>query len=203
MKKTISFIIAALFSIVMWADKQGGTISSSTGVPLSPTETITLTYDGTGTNFANWEPKCHIYARLDAKNGKELSKEYTTGWAACDGDDEYAALPAKVMMTFVSKGIYSISMNIKSFFGVADNDLEKIGQLCIVVRAQYEGDDNQTNDMFINVGTYYMKNNWDGGDWTWREMTKDGENYKLENVVFGVKPVFELGFATYQLFHVG
>ncbi len=34
--------------------------------------------------------------------------------------------------------------------------------------------------------TYYMKNNWDAGaDWTWKAMTKDGENYKLENVVFG------------------
>lgn len=34
--------------------------------------------------------------------------------------------------------------------------------------------------------TYYMKNNWDAGaDWTWKAMTKDGENYKLEKVVFG------------------
>ena len=33
---------------------------------------------------------------------------------------------------------------------------------------------------------FYMKNNWDAGvDWTWKEMTKDGDNYKLENVVFG------------------
>ena len=33
--------------------------------------------------------------------------------------------------------------------------------------------------------TYYMKNNWDGGEWTWKEMTQDGDIYKLENVVFG------------------
>ena len=33
---------------------------------------------------------------------------------------------------------------------------------------------------------YYMKNNWDAvSDWTWKAMTKDGETYKLENVVFG------------------
>ncbi len=33
---------------------------------------------------------------------------------------------------------------------------------------------------------YYMKNNWNGAtDWTWKEMTKDGATYKLENVVFG------------------
>ena len=32
---------------------------------------------------------------------------------------------------------------------------------------------------------YFMKNKWNGGEWAWKEMTKDGENYKLENVVFG------------------
>ena len=33
---------------------------------------------------------------------------------------------------------------------------------------------------------YFMKNNWDAGsDWFWKEMSKDGEVYKLENVVFG------------------
>ncbi len=33
---------------------------------------------------------------------------------------------------------------------------------------------------------YYMKNNWDAAaDWSWKEMTQDGSNYKLENVVFG------------------
>ena len=33
---------------------------------------------------------------------------------------------------------------------------------------------------------FYMKNNWNAGaDWTWKEMTKDGDNFKLENVVFG------------------
>lgn len=35
------------------------------------------------------------------------------------------------------------------------------------------------------VTKYYLKNNWEGGEWTWKEMTKDGDNYKLENVVFG------------------
>ena len=32
---------------------------------------------------------------------------------------------------------------------------------------------------------YYMKNNWNEGDWAWKEMTKDGETYKLDSVVFG------------------
>ena len=34
--------------------------------------------------------------------------------------------------------------------------------------------------------TYYLKNNWNAAeDWTWKAMTKDGENFKLENVVYG------------------
>ena len=34
--------------------------------------------------------------------------------------------------------------------------------------------------------TYYLKNNWEGGDWVWNEMTKvNDDQYKLENVVFG------------------
>ncbi len=33
---------------------------------------------------------------------------------------------------------------------------------------------------------YFLKNNWDAAEnWTWKEMTKDGETYKLERVVFG------------------
>ncbi|MCQ2333966.1 MAG: hypothetical protein MJZ88_05060 [Paludibacteraceae bacterium] len=35
---------------------------------------------------------------------------------------------------------------------------------------------------------YYAKNNWDGGEWTWKEMTQDTEKkdiYTLNNVVFG------------------
>ena len=32
---------------------------------------------------------------------------------------------------------------------------------------------------------YYLKNNWNEGEWAWKAMTQDGETYKLENVVFG------------------
>ncbi|MBR1427264.1 MAG: hypothetical protein IJ581_07430, partial [Paludibacteraceae bacterium] len=32
---------------------------------------------------------------------------------------------------------------------------------------------------------YYMKNNWNAGEWAWKLMTKDGADYKLENVVYG------------------
>ena len=129
---------------------EGGKLTSSK-TPIDPTETVTLTYDGTGTNFANWEPKCFVHAWLNAAEGKTLSKEYTTAWASCNGDGDYAGLDAKVKMTLVSKGKYTIDINIKNFFDVAEADLEKIGKLGIIVRAQYEGDNNKTNNMFINV----------------------------------------------------
>ena len=32
---------------------------------------------------------------------------------------------------------------------------------------------------------YYLKNNWAAGEWAWKEMTKVGETYKLDSVVFG------------------
>ena len=178
---------------------------TSSKTPINPTETVTLNYDGTGTNFANWEPQCFVHAWLEAAEGKTFSKEYRPAWASCNGDEDYKNLDAKVKMTLVEKGKYTIDINIKDFFDVAEADLENIGKLGIIVRAQYEGDNNKTNDLFLDVavsagggeggdtpepptpGTvYYMKNNWGAGaDWTWKAMTQDGETYKLENVVFG------------------
>lgn len=32
---------------------------------------------------------------------------------------------------------------------------------------------------------YELKNCWDGGEWKWKATVKDGDDYKLENVVFG------------------
>ena len=135
----------------MWADdKQGGKLTS-TVTPINPTETVTITYDGTGTNFANWQPKCFIHTWLVNKTGETFSGNYNMSWASCNGDNDYNNLPAKVKMTFVSNGKYSISMNIKEFFDVADEDLAKIEKIGVIVRAQYSGDNNQTNDFFINV----------------------------------------------------
>lgn len=147
---------------------EGGKITPSKA-SFGPTETVTLTYDGTGTNFANWEPKCFVHAWLVAAEGQTLSKSYSTDWASCNGDADYAALDAKLKMTFVSKGVYTIDMNIKDFFDVAEADLAKIGKLGIIVRAQYEGDNNKTEDMFLNVGSeqqvtlYFVKpDDWNG-----------------------------------------
>ena len=138
-----------LFSVAMWA-KEGGKLTSS-ATPINPTETVTLSYDGTGTNFANWQPKCFIHTWLVNKEGETFSGNYNMSWASCNSDADYNSLPAKVKMTFVSNGKYSISMNIKEFFNVADDDLAKISKIGVIVRAQYSGDNNQTNDFFITV----------------------------------------------------
>ena len=150
MRKFLSLLVALATVTMAWA-AQGGTLTSSK-TPIDPTQTVTLTYDGTGTNFANWEPSCFIHTWLVAADGQTLSKSYSTDWASCNGDGDYASLASKLKMTYSgTKGKYTISMNIKEFFNVADADLPKIGKLGVIVRAQYEGDNNKTNDMFVNV----------------------------------------------------
>ena len=39
--------------------------------------------------------------------------------------------------------------------------------------------------IWIYTNGYYLKNNWNGEDWSWKKMDEDGDNFKLENVVFG------------------
>ena len=173
MRKILSFLLMALFSVGMWA-KEGGTLTSTT-TPIDPTQTVTLTYDGTGTNFANWTPLCYIHTWLVPANEQTFSKDYGTTWATCNGDGDYDALDAKVKMTYAgTAGKYTISMNIKEFFGVAEADLAKIAKIGVIVRAQYSGDSNQTNDFFLNVSAsgeepepaiIKMHGNFFGGDW--------------------------------------
>ena len=143
-------LFAVITAVTMLWAAEGGTLSSSI-TPIDPTQTVTLTYDGTGTNFANWEPQCFIHTWLVAAEGKTLSKSYTTEWATCNGDEDYAALDSKVKMTRVGAGQYTISMNIQSFFDVAEVDLDKIGQIGVMVRAQYDGESNKTKELFALV----------------------------------------------------
>ena len=168
MRKFISLMMVLFTATSVTFALEGGKITPSKA-SFGPTETVTLTYDGTGTNFANWQPLCFVHAWLVAAEGQTFSKSYGTDWASCNGDADYAALDAKLKMTFVSKGVYTIDMNIKDFFDVAEADLAKIGKLGIIVRAQYEGDKNQTEDMFLNVGSeqevtlYFVKpDDWNG-----------------------------------------
>lgn len=150
MKKLFTLVLAALVSVAMWAEKQGGTLTSSL-TPIDPSSAVVLSYDGTATNFAAWQPKCFIHTWLVAKEGQTFSKDYGTTWVTCEGDGDYAALPDKVKMSFVSTGKYTITLTIKDFFDVAEADLAKIAKIGVIVRAQYSGDDNQTKDFLINV----------------------------------------------------
>lgn len=156
MKKVLLSMLALCMSVSMFG-AQGGTLTS-TPSSIDPSSDAVINYDGTGTNFANWEPKCHIHAWLVAKDGETFSTDsYSTAWATCEGDDNYKALDDKVKMTLVEKGKYTITVNIKSFFNVANEDLAKIAQLGIIVRTQYYGtteeeqNNNKTNNFLLPV----------------------------------------------------
>ena len=73
----------------------------------------------------------------------------------------------------------------------ADGD----GNICFTlteageVNVHYDGEFFFLNGEFYVapvVVKYYLKNNWDGGEWTWKEMVAQSDgSYQLENVVFG------------------
>ena len=192
MKKFFSLFVAALLSVTMFAN-EGGTLTADPAAPIDPSETVELTYDGTGTNFANWEPKCFIHTWLVAADGETFSKDYGTTWAECDGDGDYAALDDNVKMTFVSTGIYTINMNIAKFFDVAEEDLEKIGKIGVIVRAQYPGENNRTNDLFLDVAVpgapepipakFYITGIL--GEWNPNAIKSTENSYVVENVPAG------------------
>ncbi|MBO4689579.1 MAG: hypothetical protein J5621_01760 [Paludibacteraceae bacterium] len=151
MRKVFTLIVSALFCAAGVFAKEGGSMTCSPAAPINPTDTVTLSYDGTNTNFGNWDPMCFVHTWLEAADGQTFSKAYGTEWVSCDGDADYAALDDKLKMTYVSRGHYTISIDIQEFFNVADDDLEKIGKLGVIVRAQYPGESNQTIDFFFNV----------------------------------------------------
>lgn len=154
MKKSLLFLFVFAMATTLFA-QQGGTLTSDPEV-IDPTGNATLYYDGTGTNFASWEPMCYIHTWLEAKNGETFSKSsYSTTWTECNGDDDYNALDDKVKMTYDgTPGKYSIAINIKTFFDVADEDLEKIKQLGVIVKTQYSanGNNDKTGNLFVSVG---------------------------------------------------
>lgn len=154
MKKSLLFLFVFAMATTLFA-QQGGTLTSDPEV-IDPTGNATLYYDGTGTNFASWEPMCYIHTWLDAKDGEIFSKSsYSTTWTECNGDDDYNALDDKVKMTYDgTPGKYSIAINIKTFFDVADEDLEKIKQLGVIVKTQYSanGNNDKTKNLYVSVG---------------------------------------------------
>lgn len=139
-------LLALCMNVSLWA-AEGGTLTSNV-TPIDPSKDVVLTYDGTDTNFANWDPKCYVHVWCLDAAGTQL---YTTSWSTCKGDDDYNNLDAKLKMTRQSRGIYTITLNIQSFFGVPSNQLGNIAKLGIIVRAQYDGDNNKTNNFLLDV----------------------------------------------------
>lgn len=179
MRKVFTLFFVVLCSLSMWADDaanpQGGVLSTSLTQPLDPATDVTLTYDGTGTNFAAWTPKCFIHAWLVGEDGENLGS-YSTEWVACNGDDDYNDnVAANRKMTYAEvAGKYTIDINIKSFFEVADEDLPKIARMGVIVCTQYVGgtepNKNKTTDLFADINhTYlqpvYLHGNFAGDSW--------------------------------------
>ena len=160
MKKLITLLLVLFASSSMLIAQQGGSITSEPGGDkINPDAAFTLTYDGTGTNFANWEPRSHAHLWLMPKEGEEFAEgHYGTEWinyAGAGGDDAWALVPDKQKMELQSTGIYTITIDdLYEYFGVTEEDKAKIGQLGMIVRAEYDGASNQTIDLFIAVGDY-------------------------------------------------
>lgn len=157
MKKiTLLSCVCLFLAFSLSAQKQQGSVSYNPN-PIVPNQAVVISYDGTGTNFANnWTPKCHFYAWLVPISGQSFSKSYSTPWNNVAGDAQYDALDNKFKMTHdgvANSGKYSVTIdNIVTFFNIDPVDVPKIGQLGFIVRTQWTGNTNQTIDFFLTVG---------------------------------------------------
>jgi hypothetical protein len=153
--RTIFTLFMALFMASSMAFAgEAGTLTPTPN-PIVPNTSVTINYDGTGTNFANWTPRCFIHVWLVPKAGQTFIGNYAPAWTTCNSEGEYDALDAKYKMTHdgtANSGKYAITIaNLYTFFGVLEEDKAKVDKFGIIVRAQYSGGNNQTNDFLLNV----------------------------------------------------
>jgi hypothetical protein len=157
MKKfTLLFLSIILTSIFAFA-WEGGTLTSNPS-PIVPNQSVVISYDGAGTNFVNWTPKCYVHIWLNPKSGQTFSKAYGTAWVNIIGDAAYDALDNKIKMTHDgvdNSGKYSMTISsLFDYFSVEEVDKSKIGELGIIVKTQYVGENengNRTNDLMLTV----------------------------------------------------
>lgn len=77
------------------------------------------------------------------------------------------------------------------YINIADGTITGVAEGTATVRASVPETDNYLGayqDFTVTVEPlkYYLKNNWNGCDWTWKEMTAVGDGtFRLENVVYG------------------
>jgi len=133
-------------------------ILTSNPSPIIPNQSVVISYDGTGTNFANWTPKCYVHIWLNPKSGLTFSKSYATTWNNIIGDAAYEALDSKLKLTHdgVEKsGKYSMTINnLYDYFSVEEVDKPIIGELGVIVKTQYVGQSesgNRTDDLKLTV----------------------------------------------------
>ena len=152
-----------------------------------------------------------ILGKYVAPVDPEAAKFYITGDAALLG--ELAWNPAAIKVTEdsytfenLAAGDYKLKVTLDGTWGdgmvkgfsdlttvadglTADND----GNICFTlaeagnVSVHYDGEYFFLNGNFyvepVVSADYYMKNGWDGGEWTWKAMTLNEGTYFLENVV--------------------
>ncbi len=189
MKKITLLVFVFLSSLTLLFANQGGVLTSTPN-PIVPNQTVTINYDGTGTNFAAWTPMCYIHAWLNPISGQTFSQSYSTPWVNCAGDAAYAALDAKLKMTHVgaaNSGQYTITIqDLTAFFSVAAGDVSKIATLGVIVKTQWSanGASDQTNDLLLAVGSAAVasdKFNFAYGianqsGWTFLDLTQNTNN---------------------------
>ena len=96
---------------------------------------------------------------------------------------------AAVIAVQLSAGDARTALNVKDTPANIGKKVKVQGTLeDYLSHAGVKGVTESTDYAFIDEATttYYLKNNWEAGEWTWAEMTKVADDqYKLENVVFG------------------
>lgn len=157
MRKFFTLFFALILVSLNLKAYEGGTLTSNPS-PIVPNQSVVISYDGTGTNFANWTPKCYVHIWLNPKAGQTFSKSYGSTWNNIIGDVAYDALDSKLKLTHdgVDKsGKYSMTItSLFDYFAVEEVDKAKIGELGIIVKTQYVGESengNRTNDLLLTV----------------------------------------------------
>jgi len=159
--KKLTLLFVGIFVMISSYAQEGGILTASSN-PIIPTQAVTIYYDGTGTNFANWVPKCLLWAYLTPKSGETFSKNYNPDfvWTDINSDANYDNLNSQFKMTYDGTptpptGKYHIDIaNLYNLFGVANEDKAKIDKMKVTVRSQFSsGNNNKTIEFSLNVAS--------------------------------------------------
>ena len=124
--------------------------------------------------------------------------EHVYAYAWLGGDDQSAAWPGDEVSATDGWYEYDVPVGASVLFtdGVAmktTDILNVAAAACYVPTGldRTEHEEDATKPIIVNLAAqctldYYLKNKWNGGDWSWIKMTPTaGGQYRLENVVYG------------------